>query len=184
MVTKRASSDVWSHANIHGDVALTTDAAGVNAQTFTYDPSVNRSVSAPRQTTLTATWTGAGSANTNEDSNTKPASPPSRWAHASTFLHSAGSSKVDPVEGGCANDYVYVFGDPVNSSDLDGRGVRECARLFKRMYDGVFRNKRQHGGEGEHGLLHRHREMKKKMHQGTVITYERPAGFTMPSARS
>lgn len=26
-----------------------------------------------------------------------------------------------PVEGGCSNDYAYVFGDPVNASDLDGR---------------------------------------------------------------
>ena len=24
----------------------------------------------------------------------------------------------DPIQGGCANPYVYVYGDPVNSSDL------------------------------------------------------------------
>ena len=30
---------------------------------------------------------------------------------------------VDPIEGGCANAYVYVRGDPVNSSDLDGQGT-------------------------------------------------------------
>ncbi len=28
---------------------------------------------------------------------------------------------VDPVEGGSANDYDYVNGDPVNTTDLDGR---------------------------------------------------------------
>jgi hypothetical protein len=29
---------------------------------------------------------------------------------------------VDPVEGGSANDYDYVVGDPINSMDLDGNG--------------------------------------------------------------
>ena len=29
---------------------------------------------------------------------------------------------TDPVEGGCANTYVYVYGDPVNTSDLSGKG--------------------------------------------------------------
>lgn len=28
--------------------------------------------------------------------------------------------QVDPVEGGCSNDYVYAFGDPVNQYDLTG----------------------------------------------------------------
>lgn len=29
----------------------------------------------------------------------------------------------DPVEGGCANDYVYGYGDPVNTFDLSGTQV-------------------------------------------------------------
>ncbi len=28
-----------------------------------------------------------------------------------------------PVEGGCANAYVYVYGDPVNASDLSGKSL-------------------------------------------------------------
>ena len=29
---------------------------------------------------------------------------------------------IDPIEGGCANPYVYVFGDPLNMSDISGKG--------------------------------------------------------------
>lgn len=28
---------------------------------------------------------------------------------------------VDPLEGGCANNYVYVYGDPLNKNDLTGQ---------------------------------------------------------------
>ena len=28
---------------------------------------------------------------------------------------------VDPIEGGCANDYAYVNGDPINQMDLSGK---------------------------------------------------------------
>lgn len=30
---------------------------------------------------------------------------------------------VDPIEGGCSNDYAYVYGDPVNAFDLDGQAT-------------------------------------------------------------
>jgi hypothetical protein len=33
---------------------------------------------------------------------------------------------MDPVEGGSANDYDYVSGDPVNAFDLDGRMCFSC----------------------------------------------------------
>lgn len=37
-VTKRASGDVWSYPNIHGDIQATANAAGVKqGVTFTYD---------------------------------------------------------------------------------------------------------------------------------------------------
>jgi hypothetical protein len=39
---------------------------------------------------------------------------------------------VDPRQGGCANDYAYVFGDPINHTDLSGRTsdwLPECAHL-------------------------------------------------------
>ena len=30
---------------------------------------------------------------------------------------------VDPIEGGCANDYAYVNGDPINQMDLSGKNM-------------------------------------------------------------
>ena len=30
---------------------------------------------------------------------------------------------VDPIEGGCANDYAYVHGDPINQMDLSGKNM-------------------------------------------------------------
>lgn len=29
---------------------------------------------------------------------------------------------VDPIEGGCANDYMYVSGDPIQADDVSGKG--------------------------------------------------------------
>ncbi|MGH8974065.1 MAG: PA14 domain-containing protein, partial [Acidimicrobiia bacterium] len=37
--------------------------------------------------------------------------------------------QVDPVEGGCANDYTYVHGDPINSFDLSGEA--DCGSLYR-----------------------------------------------------
>jgi len=34
--------------------------------------------------------------------------------------------QVDPVEGGCSNDYAYVFGDPINATDLSGSRSSKC----------------------------------------------------------
>ncbi|XVV02662.1 PA14 domain-containing protein [Actinosynnema sp. CA-248983] len=44
---------------------------------------------------------------------------------------------VDPVEGGSANDYDYVNGDPVNTTDLDGR-CPFCAAFVAGLRIGLF----------------------------------------------
>lgn len=33
---------------------------------------------------------------------------------------------IDPIKGGCANDYVYVAGDPLNRTDLSGKALSGC----------------------------------------------------------
>jgi RHS repeat-associated protein len=39
-------------------------------------------------------------------------------------------TSTDPIEGGSANDYDYVSGDPVNNYDLAGTVCWSCARKF------------------------------------------------------
>jgi RHS repeat-associated protein len=33
---------------------------------------------------------------------------------------------IDPIKGGCANDYVYVAGDPLNQRDTSGKALSTC----------------------------------------------------------
>ena len=52
---------------------------------------------------------------------------------------------VDPIEGGCANDYVYVYGDPVNTSDLSGKNIfgdiwDAVKEVADDAWDTVYRN--------------------------------------------
>jgi RHS repeat-associated protein len=127
-LTKRGTGDVWSYPNIHGDVVATADPAGAKrGGTLSYDP--------------------FGVALT-PSSTTAPDGVPDNSAgnldygwlgqHQRGLEHAAGIAtiemgarpyvpglgrflRVDPVEGGSANDYEYCAGDPINCSDLTGR---------------------------------------------------------------
>lgn len=62
-------------------------------------------------------------------------------------LRQLASDPFHPVEGGCANDYVYVFGDPVNDADLSGLLSRkECRKEYNDMWSAI---------KGPKGLLYR-----------------------------
>ncbi len=119
LLTKRNTGDVWSYPNIHGDIVATANATGIKqGATVQYDP---------YGTPLTAAVDNSAG---NYDYG---------WLgqHQRGLEHEAGSGiiemgarsydpvlgrflEVDPVEGGCLNDYEYAKGDPVNYVDLTG----------------------------------------------------------------
>ena len=122
-VTSRGATQIWSYPNLHGDVIARADAQGAKlGGTRWFSP-----------------W-GEASANV-LDNLDGDADLGYLGRHAKLTEHGAGFEPLinmgarpyhiglgrflttDPIEGGCANDYTYVFGDPVNTSDLSGRNI-------------------------------------------------------------
>lgn len=99
-------------ANAHGDIAATTDAAGaVTALPATDEFGITASAPAGR-----LGWLGA-----KERFATGGALKLIRMGVRLYDPALGRFLQVDPIEGASANAYDYVFGDPVNSFDLDGR---------------------------------------------------------------
>lgn len=116
--TSGPSGVTYSHANIHGDTITITDAAGQRAWTGYNGPYGEKptSTSPPNTSVANTGWGWHGQQQRLTDGaiihmGARPYNPT-----LGRFL------SVDPVEGGCANDYMYVHGDPINGSDISGRG--------------------------------------------------------------
>jgi RHS repeat-associated protein len=113
--------------NLHGDIIVTTDGNGIRQGPATNYTPYGQATTAPETTTGTtdAGWLGQYGKLTDHTSGTTPVTDmgarPYR-ADLGRFLSN------DPIEGGCANKYVYVFGDPVNKNDVNGKDTSGCVK--------------------------------------------------------
>lgn len=113
------SGATYSFANQHGDVIETTDAGNNRTWDGYWAPygELPSGVTAPSDTAVpggTYGYNGAQGKLTEGDLILMGARPYSPADGRFT--------QPDPIEGGCANDYTYAFGDPLNHPDLSGEG--------------------------------------------------------------
>lgn len=107
-----AGTPAYPLAIAHGDIAGTTDVNGA----FTANPATDAfGVGTPPANGLG--WLG------NDERFASSSSPDLVRMGVRIYGSSLGRFfEMDSVPGGCANDYVYLFADPINAKDLNGKG--------------------------------------------------------------
>ena len=122
-VASSGSLDTWSLPDAHGNFMMTTSPAGTPSNLATYTPygaPTIGSTSALANSGNTSSTLGAFGA-AGKVTDTTPTDP---VVLLGARLYNPAEGRflsVDPIEGGCANPYVYVSGDPLNSNDLTGQ---------------------------------------------------------------
>jgi len=131
-----ATSRTWSFPNLHGHVTATGNDNGDRLTSVVYDPWGVALNPAPNNVSGTANLAGfGGNGRLTESTTTKPVT------HMGARPYTASTARfltVDPIHGGCANHYVYGFGDPLNAQDLTGKsGLPKCAGTHSLYYGDV-----------------------------------------------
>ncbi len=134
-LTLKASGDVYSIQNFHGDTALTVSNAGLpTSSVYLYDPFGQVATSSTFSTSTTpdnATDEGMGWAASPVRKAESLFSIPIIQMGARVYLPTLGRFlQVDPVEGGTANAYAYVS-DPINGNDYSG--LFSFGSIFKKI---------------------------------------------------
>jgi RHS repeat-associated protein len=107
---------IYSYTDLHGDTIATADQNGNRTWTGYWGPyGENASGTIPANTILPgANYGYNGQQQKLTDGNIVQMGARPYQPGLGRFLG------VDPVEGGCANNYTYSFGDPINHPDLNG----------------------------------------------------------------
>jgi RHS repeat-associated protein len=110
--------DVWSYPNIHGDTMATANSLGIPSATYLYDPFGTPLAGHPDTApgNFDYGWLGQHQRQLEREAGIATIEMGARQyvPKLGRFL------QVDPVEGGSANDYDYVSGDPITGRDVAG----------------------------------------------------------------
>ena len=108
----------WAYTNLHGDTILTTGSSNNTTWTGYWGPygETPSGQTSPADTALTGGTYGYNGAQGKLSSGNLV-----QMGARAYSLADGRFIQPDPIEGGCANDYTYAFGDPINHPDLGGQ---------------------------------------------------------------
>jgi len=144
LYTWRSATPVWSHPNLHGDLALTTNTSGTKqGPTRIWNPWGQLLTTTADQDNSTGELDYGWHGNAQRPVEHQTGALPTIEMGARQYDPVLGRFlTVDPIEGGTSNDYVYPE-DPLNSSDLSGErfddGTDNRSSALSRFYAYVQR---------------------------------------------